>query len=155
HLADQRVGDLVQRLELAKPARRRLVQSRVLDRDRSLGGEQLRELLVLVGEVLAALLLGEIEVPVGDAAKQNRYAEEGPHGRMMRWKPDGARVIADLSQAKRFRVADQHAEDAAPAWGVSDGLMRRFVDSRRQEPLELLPSPVDHPERRVTRAGEF
>src|SRR5262249_14971372 len=64
-------------------------------------------------------------------------------------------VIADLSQAKRLRVADQHAEDAAPAWGVSDGLVRRFVDSRRQEPLELLPGRVDHPERRVTRAGEL
>ena len=35
----------------AQPARRRLVQARVLDRDRRLRGEQLRQLLVLVGEV--------------------------------------------------------------------------------------------------------
>ena len=34
--------DLVERLELARPARRRLVQPRVLDRDRRLGGEQRR-----------------------------------------------------------------------------------------------------------------
>ena len=39
-LAGERVPDLGQRLELREPARRRLVQPRVLDRDRRLGGEQ-------------------------------------------------------------------------------------------------------------------
>ena len=51
----ERVADLVERLELAQPARRRLVEPRVLDRDGGLRGEQLRQLLVLVGEVDAAL----------------------------------------------------------------------------------------------------
>ena len=46
-LAGDRVADLGQRLELAQPARRRLVQARVLDRDGGLGGEQRDELLVL------------------------------------------------------------------------------------------------------------
>ncbi len=54
-LGGERVADLVDRLELPKPAGRRLVQARVLDRDRGLRGEQLRELLVLLGEVSAAL----------------------------------------------------------------------------------------------------
>ena len=52
-LGRERVADLVQRLELPRPARRRLVQARVLDRDRRLRREQLDELLVLLGEVLA------------------------------------------------------------------------------------------------------
>ena len=51
-LGGERVADLVQRLELAQPARRALVEPRVLDRDRRLRGEQLRQLLVLVREVL-------------------------------------------------------------------------------------------------------
>ena len=44
----ERVADLVQRLELPQPARRRLVEACVLDRDRGLRGEQRDELLVLV-----------------------------------------------------------------------------------------------------------
>ena len=83
-LAGERVADLVQRLELAQPAGRRLVEPRVLDRDRGLGGEQLRQLLVLLGERPAALLLGQVQVPVGDAAKQDRHAEEGLHRRVVR-----------------------------------------------------------------------
>ena len=71
-LGGERVPDLFQRLELARPAGRRLVEPRVLDRDRGLAGEQRDELLVLLGEVLAALLLGQVEVAVGDAAQQDR-----------------------------------------------------------------------------------
>ena len=52
------------------------------------------ELLVLVGEVLAALLLGQVEVAVGDAAQQDRHAEERAHRRMVRREPDRARVLA-------------------------------------------------------------
>ena len=75
-LGRERVPDLVQRLELAQPAGRALVQTRVLDRDGSLRGEQLRQLGVLVAEVLAACLLGQIEVPVRDAPER-RSARRG------------------------------------------------------------------------------
>ena len=67
-LGQERVPDLVQRLQLAEPARRRLIEPRVLDRDRGLGGEKRDDLLVLVLEVGAALLVGQIEVAVGDPA---------------------------------------------------------------------------------------
>ena len=66
-LRRERVADLVQRLELPRPLRRRLVQPGVLDRDGRLRGEQRDDLLVLLGEVLAARLLGQVEVAVGDA----------------------------------------------------------------------------------------
>ena len=75
-LAGHRVPDLRQRLELRQPARRGLIQARVLDRDRGLRGEQCDELLVLGGEVFAALLLGQVQVAVRDAAQEDRDAEE-------------------------------------------------------------------------------
>ena len=49
-LARQRRPDLVQRLELVRPGGRRLVEARVLDRDRGLARERLDELLVGGGE---------------------------------------------------------------------------------------------------------
>ena len=56
------------------------------------GCEQRDELLVLLGEVLAALLLGEIEVAVGDAAEHDRHAEERAHRRMVRREADRTRI---------------------------------------------------------------
>ena len=53
------------------------------------------ELLVLLGEVLAAGLLGQVEVAVGDAAQQDRHAEERAHRRMVRREADRARVLRD------------------------------------------------------------
>ena len=46
-LGGERAADLVECLELPQPAGRGLVEASVLDRDRRLGGEELRELLVL------------------------------------------------------------------------------------------------------------
>src|SRR5919197_580448 len=73
-LGRERVPDLDQRLELPRPLRRRLVQARVLDRDGGLGREEPDELLVVLGEVLALRLLGQVEVAVGDAAQHDRHA---------------------------------------------------------------------------------
>ena len=101
--------------ELARPAGRRLVEARVLDRHRSLAGEQRDELLVLVGEVLAALLLGEVEVAVGDAAQHDRHAEEAVHRWMSGREADRTRILGQVVQPQRLRLADQHAEDAATA----------------------------------------
>ena len=120
----------------AQPARRRLVQARVLDRDRRLRGEELRELLVLVGEVGAAGLLGEVEVPVGDAAQHDRDAEEGLHRRMVGREADRARVFGDLVQSQRLRVTDEHAEDPSPPRQLADRGMRLGVDTRGEEALE-------------------
>ena len=46
-LADERAADLVERLELLRPGRRRFVQAGVLDRHRGLCGEQRHQLLIL------------------------------------------------------------------------------------------------------------
>src|SRR5207302_4264306 len=68
-LADERRADLLQGLEMPRPRGRRLVEARVLDRDRRLRRVERDELLVVVVEVRAALLLGQVEVAVGDAAE--------------------------------------------------------------------------------------
>ena len=129
-LRGEREPDLVQRLELPQPARRALVEPGVLDRHRGLRREQLRQLLVLLAEVLAARLLGQVEVAVGDAAEQDRDAEEAAHRRVVAREADRARVVGDVVQAERARLADQHAEDAAPARQVADRRVRLLVDAR-------------------------
>ena len=54
-LVDDRSHRLVKRLELARPPCRRLIETRVLDRDGSLRREERDELLVVVREVAALL----------------------------------------------------------------------------------------------------
>ena len=143
------------RLELARPAGRGLVEARVLDRHRRLSGEERDELLVLVREVLAALLLGEVEVAVGDAAQQDRHAEEAAHRRMSRREADRARILREVVQPQRPRLADQHPEDAAPARQVADLRAQVVVDAVGDELLQLDPVRVDHAERGIASAGQL
>ena len=127
-LGQQRVPDLVQRLHLPQPVRRRLVQARVLDRHGRLGRKQGDELLVLLGELGAAGLLGQVQVPVGDAAQQNRDPEEGAHRRMVRREAHRALVLGEVGEQQRLVLRDQHAEDAAAARPLAD---RRLLLARR------------------------
>jgi len=64
-------------------------------------------------------------------------------------------VRADVVQAQRVRIADQHAEDAAPAREVADRPVRGLVDARGEEPLELGALLVEHADGRVARAREL
>ena len=97
-LGHERVADLVQRLELPEPARRALVQARVLDRDRCLRGEELGQLGVVLREPCAALLLGEVEVAVRNSPQQDRHAEERAHRRVPR---QGSRPSAGRRRCPR------------------------------------------------------
>ena len=109
-LADERVADLVQRLELARPGRRRLVEPGVLDRDGGLGSQQRYQLLVILGEVLAALLLGQVEVSVGDVAQQDRHSQERPHLGVVRWEADRPRI----GRADRCRRSGRASSMSTP-----------------------------------------
>ncbi len=64
-------------------------------------------------------------------------------------------MAADVGEADRPRVVDQHAEDAASAWQVPDRPPCVLVDAQRQEALQLTARRVDHPDRRVAGAGEL
>ena len=154
-LRDERVRDLVQRLELLQPARRRLVEPRVLDRDRGLGREQRRQLFVFVGERNASVLLGEVEVSVGDAAQEDRDAEERSHRRMVRGEADRARILRKVVEAQRLRVLDQRAEDPAATRKVADRGLRLRIDARDDELLERLAAGVDDAQRRIAGSGQL
>ena len=149
------VPDLFQRLQLARPAGRGLVEARILDCYRRLAGKQGDELLVLLGKVLSPLLLGEVEVAVGDAAQQDRDAEEALHRRMPRWEPDRPRILGEVVQPQRRRVADQHPENPAAARHRADLGAGVGVDAVREELLQLRAARVDHAERRVARARQL
>ena len=151
----ERVSHLVEGLELAQPAGRVLVQPGVLDRYCGLRRQQLRQLGILVAEVLSARLLGQVQVPVRDPAKDNRHPEERLHRGMVRWEADRARVVGDVVQPQRLRVPNQDAEDAAPVRRVTDRGMRVGIDPGRQEPLQRLARSVDHAESCVAGVGDL
>ena len=153
-LGHERVADLVQRLELPQPARRALVEPRVLDRDRCLRGEELGQLGVVLREPCAAILLGEVEVAVRNPPQQDRHAEERAHRRVLRREADRARVVGDVLEPQRVCVPDQDAEDAPAERRVTDAGPRLLVDADGEEALEGGAGAVDHSERRVAGTGQ-
>ena len=131
-----------------------LVEPRVLDRDPRPLGEDHDRLLVGGGELLAARLLGQVEVAPGLAADQHRHAEEGRHRRVAGREAVGAGVAADAGEPQRARVVDQHAEDAAPARQVADRAPPLGIDPAGEEALELAALGVEDAERDVARARQ-
>ena len=154
-LGRERVADLVQRLQLPRPAGRRLVEPRVLDGDSRLTRKQGDELLILLGEVLPKLLLGEIEVAVGDAAQQDRHAQERLHRRMRGREADRPRILGQVMQAERLRIVDERSEDPAPVRKGADRCVSLRVDAVRQKPLELRTGLVDDAQRGVPCARQL
>ena len=120
-LGREGISHLDQGLEPVRPALRGLEEPCVLDGHGSLGGEQRHELLVLVREVAAAFFLGQVQVPVGGAAQEDRHPEERVHLRMPGRKPDRARIIRDVVEPERLSLVDQDTEDPASARQVADG----------------------------------
>ena len=64
-------------------------------------------------------------------------------------------MLADVGQPQRNRLFDQDAEHAAPSRKASDRGPGLLVDALGEEPRELGPGLVEHPDRRVARAGEI
>jgi hypothetical protein len=76
--------------------------------------------VVVAGELVGALLLGEVEVaedPVGDA---DRYPEERAHRGVVFREADRGDMLGDLAQPKRLRVLHQHPEQALALREVPD-----------------------------------
>src|SRR5829696_7781687 len=140
-------------LELVAPPRRRRVEAGVLHGDGRPRGEHDHRLLVVLAEVLAVLLLGQVQVAERLAAHEDGYAEERAHGRMPGRQPVGPGVLADVVQAQGARLGDQQPEDAAATGQLADGLPGRVVHALGDEALELLPMLVEHTEGRVRLAG--
>ena len=127
---------LVERLELPNPVDCPLVDLHLFDRDPGLGGEKRHDLFVGFGE-LAALLLGQVEVPVHDSPHEDRDTEEAPHLRMPGRKAEEVRLLRHVGNADRARLSKEDAENAVVARQVADPSSRRLVDPRRDEALEV------------------
>ncbi len=63
-------------------------------------------------------------------------------------------MLADIGQAQRARILDQDAEDTPTARELADPAVDRLVETRRDEPVELLAGLVEDPQRGVPSAGQ-
>ena len=155
-LGSERVADLVQRLELAQPARRRLVQTCVLDRDGGLRGEQLRQLEVLVRERPRRL---PSRSGRGSRTRRRAGGSGTPRndfiGGWLRGKPTERGSVAMSSS--RSGCASRMSTPRIPRPRGSSPIAAcvSVVDSGREEALERLPALVDHAERGVASAGHL
>ena len=85
----------------------RLVQLRVLDRDRGLRGQQRDDLLVVLAEVALAVLLAQVEVAEGDAAQLHRNAQERAHRRVPGRKADRRGMLGQIVQPQHLLIVNQ------------------------------------------------
>ena len=99
-----------------------LVQTCVLYRGGGDGGENDRHVLVLLGERLAADLLGQIKVAEHAAAADDRHTQERVHRRMVRRETVGIGVLGEIGKTNRPRIPDHEAENPVTAgWGTDEG----------------------------------
>ena len=64
-------------------------------------------------------------------------------------------MLADVRQAQRLGILDQHAEHAAPARQIADSAVRIRVDAGGEELRELRAAVVEDPQRGVPRARQL
>ena len=150
----RRLGDRDGVLQLLPPALDEPVGPGIRDRDRGPVGEDDDRLLVVLVEV-AAFLLGQVDVPEGLPADDDRRAQEAAHRRVPGGKAVRLRMGADILDPDRPRILDQQAEHAASPRQVADRLPCLVVDADRQEALELAPALVEHSEGGVARSGQL
>jgi len=93
-----RRGDRPHRLQTLSPVVGLLVEVGVLDRHPGLGGEQGQGALVVGVKVLAALLLGQVQVAVDLATCRDRSSEKGVHRRVVGREPNRTRVLGDVME---------------------------------------------------------
>ncbi len=113
-LAEHQLGDLGGDLVPAPALLGVGVQPGVVDHDPGGNGECGDRTLVVLGEVGAAGLLGQVQIAEGVLAGPDRYAEEALHRRVVRREAVRPGMFGELVQADRFGVLDQQTQDAVP-----------------------------------------
>ena len=131
-----------------------LVEAGIFDGDRGLSRERANRLLVVRGELVSVLLLGEIQVPERHPAEEDGSAKEAPHRWMIRRKPHRPRIVGDPPKPQRALVALKSAEDSPTLWERPDPRTLRIADPRSDEPLDVAVL-VEDAERRVSRARDL
>ena len=108
---------------------------------------------IVGGELPAAAFLGQVQVAEHLLPQPHRHAQERPHRRMVRRKAVRIRVLGDVGEPDRVRVADQGAEHTAALREAADPLAGRLVDSGVHELHQGTIRP-DHAQRRVLRVRQ-
>ncbi|MEZ5124228.1 MAG: hypothetical protein R2736_22120 [Solirubrobacterales bacterium] len=127
----------------------------VVDRHAGPAGQQDDGLFVGLVEAVGALLVGQVEVAPRLAVHEDRHPEERAHVRMAVREAVRARVVGDVVEAQRPRVADQHPENATAVGQVADRAVGLGIDADGQEALELAALLVEDAQRGEPRAGEL
>ena len=143
--AEQSSGDGACRSEPFLAALGTGIEPGVLHGEAGSRGQRQHDLLVGLGELAAAALLGQIEVPVDHVTNEDRHTEERPHRRMAGREAVRRWVLAEVLEADRVRFSDQEPQDAKTAWQVTDHLALRLVDAHRDEVTEPKPSASSTP----------
>jgi hypothetical protein len=127
----------------------------MVDRDTGELRKEHDRLLVLGGELGGAVLVGQVEVSVRLLADQERHPKERAHRGVADGETVGAGMAVDIHRPQRHRVRDQLPEQAAPPGQGPDLAPRGLVDAQREEPRQLAAGLIEHPERRMPRAGQL
>jgi hypothetical protein len=125
HLAGIRPGQQVRghvsgRLQPPLAPPRLLVEAGVLHRDAGRGGQRDHDRLVLLVELAAAALLGQVQVAEHLVAHAYGHAEKRAHRRMAWREPVRLGVVGDAAEPQRPRVLDEQAEQPQPVRPVLD-----------------------------------
>ena len=131
HDADRRGLD--QRLEVGPGALLGAVGARIGDRGRGLRGEQHQDLLVLVGERLVALLLGQIEVADMDAPMAHRRALEGLRRQQVGREAERLHIGRNVGDPERSLEIAEILEEPRALGPLHDGPVLRLGDARGDE----------------------
>ena len=132
-----------------------LVQAGVLDRQPGVRGERLDERLVCVGELVARLLVGEVERADDLAPRDDRHAEERAHRGVRRRPPAAeARVAADVGRPVRAVGLQHRSEQPVLARQLAERRDELVAHSRGDEPREAAVA-VGHTDRGVARARQL
>ena len=150
----QRVGQRGGRLEPLPPTFAEAVGASVVDDEARSAGQRPHEELVVLGELAAAGLLGQVEVAEHGAADPDRDPEEGGHRRVVRREPHRVRMRAEHGQPDRLRLLDEQAQDPLAAREVADQRPLLVVEAGGDE-LDQEVAAADHAQRGVLRAGEL
>ena len=140
------VRDDLEQLLAALPL---VVEAGVLDRDARRDRERTDELLVDLGELVRALLLGQVEVAEHLVAHADRDAQERGHRRVVGREAEGVGVRGEVREPQRPGIADEQAEDAVALGLVPDPRALLVVDADGDELHEAVAILADDAERAV------
>jgi hypothetical protein len=153
----QRGGDLGAGRDPALAVPGGVVQPRILHRHAGRGPEGGQHRLVVVGELAATALIGEVQVAEHLVPHPHRHSEEAAHRRMTVGEPGRCGVRGHVGEPQRPRISDQQAKQAAsfrPVVDLADLLLCKAHRDELGQPLAALVAVSDDPERAVGRVHQ-